>query len=179
MSPRRFTPVLCAALLMGCPTLTQPSEGDPGYGPSNAGPSPSTNTNTANTPGPPSSVKPPPRPPMPIKLPTDEGASEKIRASHILVGWKGAAGPPQQRTKEEAKKRIDAIIARLKNGEEFGKLAQDFGEDGTKMKGGDLGEFDRGTMVKPFSDAAFALKPGEVSGVVETQFGYHVIKRTK
>jgi parvulin-like peptidyl-prolyl isomerase len=103
----------------------------------------------------------------------------RIQASHILVSFKGSRGPNQTRTKEEARKTIESIIARLKGGEDFGKLAGEFGEDGTKTRGGDLGVFGRGQMVKPFEDAAFALQPGQVSGVVETEFGFHVVKRTR
>ena len=186
MSLPRFLPVALftlpalATLLLGCPSLTRPNEGDPGYGTNAMGPSPlGTVANarpTAQPNGQPNvqpSAKPRPA------VPADSPQGEKIRASHILVGWKGTAGPKQERTKEEAKKRIDDIIARLKKGEDFAKLAADFGEDGTKTRGGDLGLFEREGMVKPFADAAFALKPGETSGVVETQFGYHVIKRTQ
>ena len=164
----RLAPLLPIVLLLGCPALTQPNEGDPGYG---SGATTNANVHTATA-----TAKPTGRPLPPGG---DQDDSARIRASHILVGWKGAAGPPQERSKEEARQRIQTILVRLKNGEDFGKLAQEFGEDGTKTKGGDLGDFERETMVKPFADAAFALKPGEVSGVVETQFGFHVIKRTK
>jgi len=164
-------PLLAMGLLFGCPALTHPNEGDPGYGSAPPGSATATNAHTVTA-----TAKPTGRPVLPAEV---ANAADKIRASHLLVGWKGAAGPPQERSKEEARQRVEAIIARLKKGEDFGKLAQEFGEDGTKTKGGDLGEFDRGTMVKPFADAAFALKPDEVSGVVETQFGFHVIKRTK
>ena len=74
---------------------------------------------------------------------------------------------------------IDGIVARLKKGEDFGKLAAEFGEDGTKSRGGDLGVFGRGQMVKAFEDAIFAQQPGDAPSVVETEFGFHVIKRTR
>ena len=65
----------------------------------------------------------------------------------------------------------------MRAGEDFAKLAGEFSEDpGSRAQGGDLGWFGRGMMVKPFEDAAFALKPGEVSGIVESQFGFHIIK---
>lgn len=70
------------------------------------------------------------------------------------------------------------ILEKLKKGEGFATLAQQYSIDGSRRRGGDLGEFGRGMMVKPFEDAAFALKPGEISGIVKTQFGYHIIKRT-
>jgi peptidyl-prolyl cis-trans isomerase D len=76
-----------------------------------------------------------------------------------------------------AEKKIKAIAARIKKGEDFAKLAKELSQDpGSAMKGGDLGFFGRGVMAKPFEDAAFKLKVGEVSKPVRTQFGYHIIK---
>lgn len=73
--------------------------------------------------------------------------------------------------------KAEEILRRVRAGEDFSKLAGEFSEDpGSRTQGGDLGWFGRGMMVKPFEDAAFALKPGEVSGIVETQFGFHIIK---
>jgi parvulin-like peptidyl-prolyl isomerase len=83
---------------------------------------------------------------------------------------------PEYDTKQSRAK-VEGLLARARAGEDFQKLANEFTEDPSgKGKGGDLGWFGRGMMVKPFEDAAFALKQGEVSGVVETQFGYHIIK---
>jgi len=87
---------------------------------------------------------------------------DEVRARHILV-----------KTKEEA----DALIKQLKGGADFAKLAAEKGTDGTAQQGGDLGYFVADEMVEPFSKAAFAMKPGDVSATpVETQFGFHVIK---
>ncbi|HEV7890099.1 MAG TPA: peptidylprolyl isomerase [Pyrinomonadaceae bacterium] len=73
--------------------------------------------------------------------------------------------------------KAEDILRRARAGEDFAKLADQFTEDPSgRGRGGDLGWFGRGMMVKPFEDAAFALKPGELSGVVESQFGFHVIK---
>jgi hypothetical protein len=86
------------------------------------------------------------------------------------------AAHPELDTKAQRAK-LEGILARVRAGEDFAKLADEFTEDPSgKGKGGDLGWFGRGVMVKPFEDAAFALKPGEVSGVFETQFGYHIVK---
>jgi peptidyl-prolyl cis-trans isomerase D len=103
-----------------------------------------------------------------------------MRASHILVAYSGAlrASPAIQRTKPEAQKLATELLGRLKKGEDFAKLAGQHSDDPSgRSRGGDLGNFEREAMVKPFADAAFALKPGEVSGLVETSFGFHIIKR--
>jgi parvulin-like peptidyl-prolyl isomerase len=120
-----------------------------------------------------------PTPPAPTAAATPPPPVEMVTASHILVSWKGSARSAQTRTKDEARARIGEVVAKLKGGGDFAKLAKEYGEDSTKERGGDLGSFSRTQMVKPFADAAFALKPGETSGIVETDFGYHVIKRTK
>ncbi len=86
------------------------------------------------------------------------------------------AAHPELDTKAERAK-LEGILARVRAGEDFVKLANEFTEDPSgKGNGGDLGWFGRGMMVKPFEDTAFALKPGEVSGVFETQFGFHIVK---
>lgn len=104
-----------------------------------------------------------------------------IRASHILVSYAGAPRTEAVRTKEEAASLAEAILGRIEAGEDFEDLARRFSDCPTARNEncGDLGFFDRGKMVKPFEDAAFALKVGEVSGIVETTFGYHIIKRTQ
>ena len=81
---------------------------------------------------------------------------------------------PRQVEKESVAKEL---LERLKKGESFAKLAEQYSIDGSRRRGGDLGFFGRGVMVKPFEDAAFALQKGEISGLVKTQFGYHIIKR--
>jgi peptidyl-prolyl cis-trans isomerase C len=99
---------------------------------------------------------------------------EMVRARHILVKVIPSA---TEEDKKKAKEKAEEILGKIKNGEDFIKLATDLSDDpGSKIKGGDLGFFSRGKMVKPFEDAAFSLKPGEVSGIVETQFGFHIIK---
>ncbi|KAF0244124.1 MAG: parvulin-like peptidyl-prolyl [Planctomycetota bacterium] len=103
------------------------------------------------------------------------------RASHILVRWKGTERCPAEitRTKEDAKKNIEALIKRLNDGEDFAKLAGENSDCPSKAKGGDLGTFGPNAMVPEFEKATRALAVGKVSGVVETSFGYHLIKRTK
>jgi len=100
---------------------------------------------------------------------------ERVKASHILIKVDPQADASQ---KAEAQKKIDLVQAKLQKGEDFGALAKEYSEGPSGPKGGDLGYFTRGQMVKPFEQAAFAMKPGEVSGMVETRFGYHLIKVT-
>ena len=97
---------------------------------------------------------------------------EQVRASHILFKVEG---------KDEAavRKQAESVLARVKAGEDFVKLANQYTEEEVgKTRGGDLDFFGRGQMAKEFEDAAFALKPGEISGIVKTQFGLHIIKTT-
>ena len=98
---------------------------------------------------------------------------EAVRASHILVMANEKA---DDATKKQARAKIEAILKRVRVGEDFAKLAKENSDDGSKDQGGDLGFFQRGSMVPEFDKAAFALKPGEISDVVTTQFGYHIIK---
>jgi parvulin-like peptidyl-prolyl isomerase len=108
---------------------------------------------------------------------------ETIEASHLLVAYQGSrrAQPTVTRSKEEAKKRAEQALAKAKKkGTEFEKVVAEYSDEPRAAeRGGKLGAFTRRRMAKEFSDAAFALKPGELSGVVETPFGYHVILRTK
>lgn len=96
----------------------------------------------------------------------------EIRARHILVAFDANAPA----TKAAARKKIDDILARLKKGADFATLARQNSSCPSKERGGDLDFFTRGQMVPEFSKAAFALSPGQLSGVVETKFGFHIIK---
>jgi peptidyl-prolyl cis-trans isomerase C len=100
---------------------------------------------------------------------------ESVRASHILVRVDPNADAA---TKAKAKSTIDTVLKKAKAGEDFGKLAQNYSQDGSAAQGGDLNFFPKGQMVPEFSNVAFALKTGEISDVVTTQFGYHIIKVT-
>ncbi len=99
--------------------------------------------------------------------------SEQVKASHILIKVDTKA---DKSAKDQANKKIKEIQKKLEDGGDFAALAKEYSEGPSNVDGGDLGYFERGRMVKPFEDAAFKLKPGEVSGMVETPFGYHLIK---
>ncbi len=98
---------------------------------------------------------------------------EQVKARHILIKVPQDATPEQ---KAAAKKKAEALQKRAAKGEDFATLAKENSEGPSAKDGGELGYFSQKQMVKPFADAAFALKPGQVSDVVETRFGYHVIK---
>ena len=100
---------------------------------------------------------------------------ESVHASHILIGVDPKATAEE---KQAAKQKADGLLIKVKGGADFAELAKQESSCPSAKKGGDLGEFGRGQMVKPFEDVAFGLKPGDVSDVVETQFGYHIIKST-
>ena len=102
------------------------------------------------------------------------GLEKQVHARHILIKAEDSAN---QETKAAARKRAEELAARAKKGEDFAALAQKYSEDtGSAKKGGDLGWNPKGRMVKPFDEAQFALKPGDISDVVQSNFGYHVIK---
>lgn len=101
-----------------------------------------------------------------------ERMKEDVEVSHILVGLN--ARMPQDRA--AAKQKADSILNLIKAGEDFGAMAEKYSEDGSKQNKGYLGFIRGGRTVYPFEKAAFALQPGEVSDVVESQFGYHIIK---
>jgi parvulin-like peptidyl-prolyl isomerase len=120
--------------------------------------------------------------PTPPPAPTPPADEERVAASHVLIQYKGSmrASPDIKRTKDEAKKLAAEVLNKAKKGQDFAGLAKQYSDEpGAKDRAGNLGKFGKGQMVKPFSDAAFALKPGQVSDIVETDFGFHVIKRTE
>ena len=99
---------------------------------------------------------------------------EQIKAAHIL--FKVEKDTPEKDKKARLAEAKKVLTEAKKSGVDFGELAKKYSEGPTKEREGDLGTFSRGRMVKPFEDAAFAAKAGEVIGPIETQFGFHVIK---
>lgn len=103
-----------------------------------------------------------------------EGPDIRVRARHILLGFPDQATTAQR---DSVRAQMEGILARIRSGESFEELARTWSQDaGSGAQGGDLGTFGRGEMVLPFEEAAFALEPGEVSGIVETPFGLHIIR---
>lgn len=98
---------------------------------------------------------------------------EEVKASHILIKVEPTA---DDATKAAARKKIEDLQQKLKAGGDFAELAKENSEGPSNVRGGDLGYFKRGQMVKPFEDVAYSMKIDEVSDLVETRFGYHLIK---
>ncbi|MCP4605493.1 MAG: hypothetical protein GY847_34065 [Proteobacteria bacterium] len=103
----------------------------------------------------------------------------EVHARHILVMHNESMRKPPSvtKTKGEAKKLMEELAKKLKAGDDFAALAKEHSDCPSKNKGGDLGTFGKGRMAPPFEKAAFALKDNEVSDIVETNFGYHIIQR--
>ena len=100
---------------------------------------------------------------------------EQVRVRHLMIKVDSGADDPDK-ARAKALEKIGMIQKRLQNNENFSALAIEFSDDPSKTKGGDIGFFSRFQVVKPFGDAAFALMPGEISPIIETQFGYHLIQ---
>jgi peptidyl-prolyl cis-trans isomerase C len=99
---------------------------------------------------------------------------EQVKARHILIKVSPDASDEE---KKKTLEKAQGILKKAKEGKDFAKLSETYSDDpGSRQRGGDLGFFGRGRMVKPFEDAAFSLRPGEMSEIVETRFGYHIIK---
>ena len=104
--------------------------------------------------------------------------SSSVRASHILLMYAGSARSTATRSKAEAAQQIEELKTKIDGGADFAALAREHSDCPSSAKGGDLGQFGRGQMVPAFENAAFGMNVGETSGVVETDFGYHLIQRT-
>ena len=105
----------------------------------------------------------------------DFNKPEQVKASHILIKVAPTATPEE---KTAAKAKIDGLLKQVKAGGDFAALARENSDCPSKTNNGDLGFFEKGSMVPEFANAAFSMKAGQVSNVVETQFGYHIIKVT-
>ena len=116
--------------------------------------------------------------------PAWESAAEpkRISARHVLIQWMGSdrAGKSVLRTREQALVLAQEVLKRAKAGEDIGRLAVEYSDEpNAGPRGGSLGRFSKGQMVGAFETVAFKLKVGEISGIVETPFGYHIIQRTE
>jgi parvulin-like peptidyl-prolyl isomerase len=108
-----------------------------------------------------------------------------VRASHLLIKHNESRNPVSRRTgqqviisKEEARKELQQYQVKI-NVKNFATLAKERSDCGSFVKGGDLGVFTKGMMQKPFEEASYALKVGEISGIIETDSGLHLIYRTE
>ena len=105
--------------------------------------------------------------------------SDQIRASHILINHADAPQADTQLSAEDAMKQIETLKSDIEGGTSFDQVAGEHSDCPSARQGGDLGSFGRGAMVPEFDQAAFDLEIGEMSEVVETVFGYHIIYRTE
>jgi parvulin-like peptidyl-prolyl isomerase len=120
-----------------------------------------------------------------LRTPPNSAASQqqflpggKVQAAHILVQFAGGKDSSQSRSRSAALARAHEALAKVRNGEDFGMVAAEYGDDSTSLRGGDLGVFGRGTFPRPFETVVFGLRQGEVADeVIETPYGFHVAKR--
>lgn len=98
---------------------------------------------------------------------------EQVRVRHILLSWKPLGQPDDRKALYE---QMQGILEQARAGEDFAELARKYSDDSTRVDGGDTGFFHRGQMVPAFEQAAFSLQPGEISGIVETPFGLHILR---
>ena len=125
-----------------------------------------------------------PTPPTPPSRPSSDREEDpkRIGARHVLIQWMGSdrAGKSVLRTKEQALVLAQEVLKRARAGEDLGRLANEYSDEpNAGARGGSLGRFSKGQMVGAFEAVAFKLKVGEISDIVETPFGYHVIQRTE
>jgi len=104
--------------------------------------------------------------------------SDQASASHILLMYEGSASSTASRSKQDAAAEIERLRQEIEGGADFAELARAHSDCPSGSDGGGLGTFGRGQMVPEFETATFALEIGATSGAVETDFGYHLIKRT-
>ena len=110
----------------------------------------------------------------------DDFYTDTVKASHILLKTIDDNGNElSDKKKKEAKKKAEEALKKVKSGEDFAQVAKEYSEDSTASNGGELGTFGKGQMVSEFENAAFSMKPGEISDIIKTQYGYHIIKVTE
>jgi NIMA-interacting peptidyl-prolyl cis-trans isomerase 1 len=118
----------------------------------------------------------------PPRAAANEEDPKRIGARHVLVQWMGSdrAGKSVLRQKEQALVLAQEVLKRARAGEDLGRLAVEYSDEpNAGARGGSLGRFGKGQMVGAFEAVAFKLKVGEISDIVETPFGYHIIQRTE
>jgi hypothetical protein len=106
----------------------------------------------------------------------------RIGARHVLIQWMGSdrAGKSVLRTREQAQVLAQEVLKRARAGEDLGRLAVEYSDEpNAGPRGGSLGRFGKGQMVSAFEQVAFKLDVGQISGIVETPFGFHIIQRTE
>ncbi len=112
----------------------------------------------------------------------DKISPKKIGARHVLIQYIGTERAPASvvRTKDQARAMAEEVLQKARAGEDLARLAVEYSDEpNAAQRGGSLGRFGKGVMAAGFEEAAFKLKVGEISDVVETQFGFHVIQRTE
>jgi hypothetical protein len=163
--PSRSALLLLSVLPLGCTDLTAPASFKPG------------SANAPSAPAQPASVKPAAVKPTAIK-PSDPApgadSEDVIEASHVLIAYQGARRSQATRTKQEAQQLAEKVLKEAKAGKSFAELTKEFSDD---KKGAPL-RLTPKRMGGPLAKALTALKPGEISGVVESPFGFHVILRS-
>ena len=124
----------------------------------------------------------PPPAPTPEPAPTSSAPPTQILCQHVLIAFKEAKKPMRgvTRSREAARARAETVLSLArKDPQDFDDLVRIYSDDYSKERNGTTGAIKREDVVKPFADAAFALRIGQVSGIVETPFGFHVIKRNQ